>query len=180
MHTRTHAVRSRAYLRRGEALGLSWADLDFTANTVHVRHSLQRLDGSLQLVPSKTRASASVIAAPPSLTKMLAKHRIQQQKERLALGSDGPGLDYVFTSTVGTPLEPRNLSRQWAREQAGLPHLRFHDLRHSCATFMTALGVHPRVIMGMLRHSQISARNSSFLLSHRAWLHSWLHVAYFS
>ncbi len=134
-------------LRRGEVLGLSWTDLDFEAGTVRVRHSLQRLDGSLKLVPPKTRASVGRLAAPPGLMKMLAKHRVQQRAERLALGSDWPGLDLVFTSTVGTPLEPRNVSREWdaVRREADLPNLRFHDLRHSCATILTALGVHPRV-----------------------------------
>jgi len=151
-------------LRRGEVLGLSWPDLDFNAGSVSVRHSLQRLDGSLQLVPPKTRASVSLLAAPPGLMKMLAKHRVQQQVERLALGSDWPGLDLVFTSTVGTPLEPRNVSRAWdaVRREADLPNLRFHDLRHSCATILTALGVHPRVIMEMLRHSQIGVTMNTY------------------
>lgn len=144
-------------LRRGEVLGLSWADLDFEAGTIRVSHSLQRVGGALQLVPPKTPGSARVLAAPPSLMRMLSKHRVKQQAERLTLGAHWPGLNLVFTSTVGTPLEPRNVSREWeqVRQQAGLPDMRFHDLRHSCATILTALGVHPRVIMEMLRHSQI-------------------------
>ena len=90
--------------------------------------------------------------------KILTVHRAQQQRERLALGSRWPGTDLVFTSTMGTPIDPRNLDRQWhdLREDAGLPSLRFHDLRHSCATILAELGVHPRVAMAMLRHSQIS------------------------
>ncbi len=88
---------------------------------------------------------------------ILARHRVQQQTERLALGAAWPGLDLVFTSTTGTALEPRNVTREWdrLRDQAGLPDLRLHDLRHSCATILTALGVHPRVVREMLRHSQI-------------------------
>ncbi|MEJ7744187.1 MAG: tyrosine-type recombinase/integrase [Nocardioidaceae bacterium] len=95
---------------------------------------------------------------------MLSKRKVQQQTERLAMGSDWPGLDLVFTSTVGTPMEPRNVSRQWdsVRQQADLPHLRLHDLRHSCATMLTALGVHPRVIMEMLRHSQIGITMNTY------------------
>jgi integrase len=89
---------------------------------------------------------------------ILARHRAQQQAERLALGAAWPGLDLVFTSTTGTALEPRNVTREWdrLRDRADLPDLRLHDLRHSCATILTALGVHPRVVMEMLRHSQIS------------------------
>ena len=56
------------------------------------------------------------------------------------------------------------VTREWdrLRDQAGLPHLRLHDLRHSCATILTALGVHPRVVMEMLRHSQISMTMNTY------------------
>ena len=145
-------------LRRGEVLGLTWPDVDFDSNTIHVRKSLQRVDGGLQLVPTKTRSSNALIPAPPSLMKILSIHRTQQQRERLALGTRWPGNDFVFTSSTGTPIDPRNIDRVWKdlREEAGLPPLRFHDLRHSCATILAELGVHPRVAMEMLRHSQIS------------------------
>jgi integrase len=145
-------------LRRGEVLALSWSDIDTDHNTIRIRQSLQRLDGSLRLVETKTRASTATLAAPPSLMAILARHRAQQQAERLALGAAWPGLDLVFTSTTGTALEPRNVTREWdrLRDRADLPDLRLHDLRHSCATILTALGVHPRVVMEMLRHSQIS------------------------
>lgn len=65
----------------------------------------------------------------------------------------------VFTTKVGTPIEPRNLIRHLkaTHKRAGLPQtIRFHDLRHSCATLLIAQGVHPRVVMEILRHSQIS------------------------
>lgn len=145
-------------LRRGEALGLRWSDVDLDLGVVRVRHSLQRLDGRLQLVETKTRASSASIPIPPGLIKILKQHRAKQQAERLAKGSLWRGEDYVFTSSRGTPLEPRNVSRQWAevRNAAGLPHVRLHDLRHSFASMLTALGVPPRTVMQMLRHSQIS------------------------
>jgi len=157
---RLHALFATALvlgLRRGEVLGLSWDDVDFRSDSVRIKASLQRLNGTLQLVPPKTRASASVLATPPGLMKILSRHRVEQQAERLAIGPAWPGLPLVFTSTTGTALEPRNVNREWekVRAQAGLPELRFHDLRHSCATLLTALGVHPRVVMEMLRHSEI-------------------------
>jgi integrase len=145
-------------LRRGEALGLQWSDIDLAAQVVRIQHSLQRLDGSLQLVNTKTRASTATIPIPPGLIKILRQHRAQQTTDRLALGPRWPDTDYVFTSTIGTPLEPRNVSRAWStvRAAAGLPTVRLHDLRHAYATLLTALGVQPRVIMQMLRHAQIS------------------------
>ncbi|MFL5804338.1 MAG: tyrosine-type recombinase/integrase [Roseiflexaceae bacterium] len=71
----------------------------------------------------------------------------------------------MFPSTVGTPMEPRNLSRQFkvALKVAGLPETTcFHDLRHSCATFLIVQGVHPRVVMQILGHSQISVTMNTY------------------
>jgi integrase len=64
----------------------------------------------------------------------------------------------VFPSTIGTPLDARNVVRQFQKllHKAGLPHMRFHDLRHTCASLLLAQGVHPRVVMETLGHSQIS------------------------
>src|SRR5215471_17537600 len=64
---------------------------------------------------------------------------------------------YVFTSTVGTPLEPRRLDRifQDLVKQVGLRQIRFHDVRHSAASILIALGVHPKAIQELLRHSSI-------------------------
>ncbi len=70
----------------------------------------------------------------------------------------------VFPSTVGTPLEPRNVTRHFKHllRRAGLPDVRFHDLRHSCASLLVAQGVHPRVVMEYLGHSQISLTMNTY------------------
>ncbi|WP_411550489.1 tyrosine-type recombinase/integrase [Nocardia jinanensis] len=64
----------------------------------------------------------------------------------------------VFTTAVGGPIEPRNVNRMFARlcEQAGLPRLRVHDLRHSCATLLFTMGVDAATVQRILRHSSIS------------------------
>jgi integrase len=64
----------------------------------------------------------------------------------------------IFTSTIGTPIHPRNLVRHFhgVLEAAGLPRKRFHDLRHTCASLLLVQGVQPRVVMEILGHSQIS------------------------
>jgi integrase len=71
---------------------------------------------------------------------------------------------YVFTSTVGTPLEPSNVSHRLHSllGAAGLPHQRFHDLRHCAASLLLAGGVAPRTIMGILGHSQISLTMNTY------------------
>ncbi|MFI9594315.1 tyrosine recombinase XerC [Nonomuraea sp. NPDC052265] len=66
--------------------------------------------------------------------------------------------DLVFTTRYGTPIEPGNLNRAFEAhcKNAGVPRIRFHDTRHTCASLLAALDVHPRVAMRILRHSQIS------------------------
>jgi integrase len=88
----------------------------------------------------------------------LRQHRVKQLEERLISGSRWQESGMVFTSTIGTPLEPRNAYRQFqkALELAHVPHARFHDLRHTCATLLLVQGVPARVVMETLGHSQIS------------------------
>ncbi len=82
--------------------------------------------------------------------RYLRDHRNRQNAERLRLGDAWHDQGLVFASSIGTPIEPRNVNRRWdeLREKAGLDWLRLHDLRHGCATFLLAAGVKPRAIMG--------------------------------
>jgi integrase len=145
-------------LRKGEILGLRWEDVDFDAATLRISGSLQRQRGRLERTATKTEASIRVIALPPSLLAMLREHK-QRQADMRAVARRWADTGLVFTSSVGTPIEPSDLSRHFKQvlKEAGLPeHTRFHDLRHSCATFLIVMGVHPRVVMEILGHSQIS------------------------
>ena len=117
-----------------------------------------RIDGTLQyyggkLVRESTKTAASVrtLPLPDTLLPMLKDHLARQQAKF-------PENTYVFASVAGTPISPRNLLRQFKAllEKAELREIRFHDLRHSCATFLVAGGVHPRTVMEILGHAQIS------------------------
>jgi integrase len=155
-------------LRRGEALALRWDDLDLDAGTVTVRRSLQRLrgerdgatgrrKGQLREVAPKTDGSAATLALPASLGTALREHVEVQQLERMvARVWVDPGL--VFTTNVGTALEPRNVNRSWVAlcDRAGVRRVRLHDLRHSAATFMLAAGVDLKLIQTTLRHSRLA------------------------
>ena len=145
-------------LRRGEALGLAWDDVDLDEGTLRVRLALQRIDGKLQLVEPKTFRSRRRIPLPPSCIEALRAHRVRQVEERLLAGEQWQEHGFVFTSTIGTPLEPRNLTRHFAKvcTNARIGTRRFHDLRHTCASLLLAQGVSPRVVMETLGHSQIS------------------------
>lgn len=163
-HEAVFATLLVAGLRRGEVLGLRWEDVDLAGGVIYVRHSLQRIDGSLQIVEPKTRASRAPIPIPAGLVAILKQHRARQRKERLAMGERWPGLDAVFTSTTGTWIEPRNLTREWnaVRVSAGLEGLRLHDLRHTTASLLADLKVHPRVAMEMLRHADIATTMNTY------------------
>ncbi len=155
-------------LRRGEALALRWDDLDLDAGTVTIARSLQRLRGDknettgrrrgelVELAP-KTEGSAATIALPASLVTALREHVEVQQLERMVAPAwVDPGL--VFTTSVGTALEPRNVSRSWSTlcDRANVRRVRLHDLRHSAATFMLSAGVDLKMIQTTLRHSRLA------------------------
>ncbi len=144
-------------LRQGEALGLRWEDVNFDRGIIRIAVALQSVHGKLQLVKPKTKRSTRVLPLPTSVAVALRTRRARQADERLAAGDCWQESGLVFTTKVGTPVDPRNLLRSFARllEHAGLPHIRFHDLRHSCASFLAAEGVPARVTMEILGHSDI-------------------------
>ena len=151
-------------LRRGELLGLRWIDVDQVAKTISVRQALLRVDGRLVLDRPKTSRSARTIPAPDVVLKQLREHRTRQIAEQLRAGERWRDSGLVFTSAVGTPLEPRNVDRVWheARKRAGLTWVRLHDLRHACATFLLLTGASPRTVMETLGHSQIALTMNTY------------------
>lgn len=148
-------------LRRGEVLALLWDDIDLDGATLRISGTLQCVGNKLVRGKPKTDASATRIPLPRSVITALWRHKARQAAERAKLTLLGAWTEtnYVFVSTVGTPIDPRNLGIQFKSflRKAGLPEsIRFHDLRHSCATLLIAQGVHPRVVMQYLRHTRIS------------------------
>jgi integrase len=147
-------------LRQAESLGLHWSDIDLEAGTLAVRRQLQRVDGHLVDVPLKTARSRRTLTMPAIVTASLREHRERQRRE------GGPLLPtaYVFTTSIGTPLEARNVVRSFKAvlEKAGLRNVRFHDLRHSTATLLLVQGVASRVVMEILGHSQISTTTNTY------------------
>jgi integrase len=151
-------------LRKGELLGLRWADIDFTTAVLSVRQALQRVDGRLELVEPKTALSRRTVPVPAATMAALRIRREQQERDEQAAGPSWAGSGLVFTTMAGRPLDPRNVSRSWysLRDRAGLGPVRFHDLRHSCASFLIAAGTSPRTVMKTLGHSQISLTMNTY------------------
>jgi integrase len=134
-------------MRRGELLGLRWGDVDWGGRRVWVRRSVGP-DGRFQ--QPKTRGSVRAIALTPTLVSALRLHRMASSFK----GED----DLIFPSEGGTPLDGRNMVRQYfepALRKAGLPRMRFHDLRHTYASLLIAQGEHPKLISEQLGHASI-------------------------
>ncbi|HYN30662.1 MAG TPA: site-specific integrase [Dermatophilaceae bacterium] len=147
-------------LRKGELLALRWDDVDLDTGIVRVRATVQRLGKGIGLVTGTptTARSRRVLPLPRTLVAVLVTHREAQQRERERAGESWQDSGLVFTTAKGTVIEPRNLNRflDQATSRAGLRRLRFHDLRHTCASLLLAQGVSPRVVMELLGHSQLS------------------------
>jgi integrase len=149
-------------LRKGEVLGLTWPAVDLDAGTLVVDHQLQRVRRELLHRETKTEASDAELPLPDLVVRALAERRAAQFAERDAAGiawrglPEGPHL--VFTGRYGTPIDPRTLNRRLTArcDAAGVRRQTVHDARRTCATLLVDLDVHPRVIMRVLRHADLS------------------------
>ncbi|MFF0753369.1 tyrosine-type recombinase/integrase [Streptomyces sp. NPDC004267] len=144
-------------LRRGELVGLRWADIDLDKRVLYVRQQTQRRRGVLYDDDPKGRRRR-VVPLPALCIAPLRWHRMKQNDQRAKAGEKWQEGGYVFTTSTGRPVEPRNVYRSFTRvaASAGLRVIRLHDARHGTATLLTAAGVAPRVVMEILGHSQIS------------------------
>lgn len=159
-------------LRRGEALGLAWTDLDYDAGTLAVRQGVKRnslqpnADGSypegrrtrLVLGVLKTPKSRRTLTLTAPLLDALRTHRARQAAEKLALGALWQEHGLLFPSAVGTPLDPNNFARSFHAlcAAAGLGRWRPHEARHSAASIMLAQGTPLHVVSEVLGHSSIA------------------------
>jgi integrase len=157
-------------LRRSEALGLSWSDIDLGAGFVRVRRQLRReripveerqetgRRTQLVLRELKTKRSRRTLHLTPSLDSLLRSHRARQAREQLAAGPGWAESDLVFTTKKGTPIDPDNFARYFHRlcKRAGLGHWTPHELRHSAASIMLAQGTPLYVVSEVLGHASVA------------------------
>lgn len=143
-------------MRQGEVLGLRWKDVLFDNHTVSVRQTLQH-DGKEFQSDTKTQAGTRSISIDETTAAELQKHRKVIATERIRIGPAYKDHDLVVPTTLGTPYSPRNLLRTFYRliKDAGVPHISFHDLRHTHATLLLAQGVHPKIVAERLGHTDV-------------------------
>ena len=153
-----YALAITAGLREGELLGLRWEDVDLERGVLQVRRQLTRTrDGLSFTAPKRGKARAVRLAA--TAVAALETHKATQNGKRTRAGSLWQETGLVFTSTIGTPVDVGNLTYRSFRpllKRADLPRIRFHDLRHTCATLLLSKGTHPKIVQEMLGHANIS------------------------
>ncbi len=148
-------------LRQGELLGLKWDDVDLSGATgsLQVRRTLSiTKDGPIFTSPKTTGSRRSVKLTGKAI-EALKSHLERQLAEIDRVGSLWSENDLIFASETGEPLNRHNLTRRSFKpllKRAGLPQVRFHDLRHTCATLLLTRNVNPKIVSEMLRHSTIA------------------------
>jgi len=146
-------------LRQGELLGLKWEDVDLENGLIRVRRTLTRYKGRVLLSEPKTKRSRRTVRLTETAVDALREHLARQMTQMEALGDLYRDQGLVFATQKGTLVNPSNLrKRSFAPllEKAGLPSIRFHDLRHTCATLLLASNVNPKIVSEMLGHASIA------------------------
>ena len=130
-------------LRRGELLGLKWEDIDFSNQTLRVRRQVGRINGEVREAPLKTKNAYRTISLGTDAVGVLKQQREKQ-----------PSSSYVFPGPTGGPIAPDSVLHMLHRvlDRAGVPEIRFHDLRHTFATLALQNGVDVKTVSGMLGH----------------------------
>ena len=130
-------------LRRGELLGLKWEDIDFEHGNLRVKRQIARINGEVVEAPLKTKNAYRTLP--------LAEDTIQVLKQQKKKVGSSP---WVFPSPTGGPISPDSVLHMLHRvlKRAGLPRVRFHDLRHTFATLAIQNGVDIKTVSGMLGH----------------------------
>ncbi|MEP7364874.1 MAG: tyrosine-type recombinase/integrase [Acidobacteriota bacterium] len=146
-------------MRQGEILALRWEDVDLVRQTVTIRHSIRRAKGKGLLLGSpKSESSRRLLSLPILIVEALTVHKEAQEVERAAEGPKWKETGHVFTTFVGTPIDACNLGQRFRAmlQRHGLRRMRFHDLRHTCASLMLHEGQALKSVSDLLGHSQIS------------------------
>ena len=146
-------------IREGELLALHWEDINLDDGSLQVQHTIQRISGhGLIESEAKTSGSRRKIMLPTFVVESLRRHHVRQLERRVNMGSKWVKDEFVFSNCYGGYKDANQLRLEFYRllKAADLPLIRFHDLRHSAATILLGMGVHPKIVQELLGHSNIS------------------------
>ena len=146
-------------MRRGEMLALRWSDINLEDGSIQVKRTVDYIThyGYVETEPKTARGRRKILLSS-FVVEMLNAHRLAQMEQRQQAGEKWIDKNLVFCGLLGDFFNPNYLLRVFKKilEDAGLPRMRFHDLRHSAATILLSMNVHPKVVQEMLGHSTIS------------------------
>jgi len=151
-------------MRRGELLGLKWPDVDWQNARIWVRRNYTVAGGQKVLGTPKTHRSSRPVYVAPDVLEALRFHHQRQEQERLEAGDAWADEDWVFTTSVGTPIEPGNLHREFVRiiQAAGVKRIRFHDLRDTHVSLLALAGLDPKIISERIGHANVAFTQQTY------------------
>jgi integrase len=146
-------------MRLGELLALKWDDVDLERGVLRVRRTLTHVDKAYVLGEPKTKKSRRTIRLTAGAVQALRDHLARQLEEMERMGSLYQPGGLIFATEAGTIINPSNLRNRSFKpllKRAGLRPIRFHDLRHTCATLLLGKDVNPKIVSEMLGHASVS------------------------
>ena len=148
--------------RRGELMGLKWSDIDFKTGVLTVSRSNYKLTGDPEVKSKSTKTGGTRrVMIPPYCLGMLRRYRAEQDGYRLSLGNAWRGDDWIFIQADGKPMYPTTPTQWFSKFQKryGLPHRKFHALRHTSATLLLSNGTNIKNVAARLDHTQLKTTN---------------------
>jgi integrase len=149
-------------MRRGEALGLRWQDVNWERGTVHISQTVapDKSDRGRAVIQqgAKTNADARSVRLTGETIAVLKAHRDRQAFQRQAAGDSWQDHGLIVCTGTGTPINPNNVTRSYNRlvMLSGVPRIRVHDMRHTAATMLLRAGVSAKIVSERLGHATIA------------------------
>lgn len=145
-------------LRRGEVAGLKWTDVDLDTGQILIVRTRVAVGWQVEVSEPKTRRSRRTVVIDEFTIEALRAHHADQARDRLAAGDQWPDMGFVFCREDGYPIHPMEITKNFRllSEEAGVPPIRLHDLRHTAATLALKAGVHPKIVSERLGHANVA------------------------